>query len=77
MLIITINQTSDVESDLERLGSILTSLDCFPGKDEVLIKVKGETYEIRLFKMPHKVEEDNIDMISLLVDIDNVEIDTE
>ncbi len=41
-LVISIAQTSDEESDLARLGKLISSLKDFPGKDEVTLYIKNE-----------------------------------
>ena len=74
-MLITIVQTDNIDSDLETLDTVLCTLECFPGNEEVRLKIVDQWYEITLLKLPQKVDAESVDLIELLFSIDNIEIE--
>lgn len=78
MLIISIPTTYNTANDLKKLDQIITILDCYPGDEEVRIKLmqQTETGLARVFCMPQQVDND-VDMLELLYGIDDIDVEIE
>jgi len=74
MLVITIKKGTNIETDLQTLDYITGTLDCFPGNDEVHL-ILHDNGKLREFRMPQRVDTDNMDMFEVLYSIDEIEID--
>ena len=75
MITITINQTDNIDNDLNKLDQITNVLDVFPGNDEVKLKIIDQWYEITLMKMKQRVDAENADMLELLFGIEGIEVE--
>ena len=74
-MIITIQQTDDIDKDLDTLGTVLNTLECFPGNEELRLKIVDQWYEITLLALPQKVDSENVDLIELLFGIENIGVE--